>query len=282
MFRLPLIPAADLAQAAETLNSRGCAVSPVCLREARICAGQGCPPVRYASSAMKDGACGRKLFRPAETRLTIPMRGRAESLNAAMAAGIVMWELMPLNGGARKKQRREQAWMPGLTGSGCSRRWGREWKDRPPAFPFSQRLRPCGRPRRNSGYRLASQRGTGSPGEAGPGQRPPPARRCAVRRGLGADAGGRLLSERFCWDLPDFPLALYGRASRRIWSDWPAVGWWALENAKRRGPPRGWGILPGSWPFTAWWSSAAGPGDAASHWGSVVCRGLTVACRPAA
>ena len=29
-----------------------------------------------------------------EVRVTIPMKGRAESLNASMAAGILMWEML--------------------------------------------------------------------------------------------------------------------------------------------------------------------------------------------
>lgn len=93
VFRLPLLPAGDLAHTAEILGRRG-----VCCF---ACVPQGGEDLRRAGlsagAVCLIGNEGRGL-RPETAaactgRLTIPMGGRAESLNAAMAAGIVMWEL---------------------------------------------------------------------------------------------------------------------------------------------------------------------------------------------
>ena len=93
VFRLPLLPAGDLAHTAEILGRRGVR----CV----ACVPQGGEDLRRAGlsagAVCLIGNEGRGL-RPETAaactgRLTIPMGGRAESLNAAMAAGIVMWEL---------------------------------------------------------------------------------------------------------------------------------------------------------------------------------------------
>lgn len=93
VFRLPLLPAGDLAHTAEILGCRGV--------RCFACVPQGGEDLRRAGlsagAVCLIGNEGRGL-RPETAaactgRLTIPMGGRAESLNAAMAAGIVMWEL---------------------------------------------------------------------------------------------------------------------------------------------------------------------------------------------
>ncbi len=93
VFRLPLLPAGDLAHTAEILGRRG--------MRCFACVPQGGEDLRRAGlsagAVCLIGNEGRGL-RPETAaactgRLTIPMGGRAESLNAAMAAGIVMWEL---------------------------------------------------------------------------------------------------------------------------------------------------------------------------------------------
>ena len=93
VFRLPLLPAWDLAHTAEILGRRGV--------RCFACVPQGGEDLRRAGlsagAVCLIGNEGRGL-RPETAaactgRLTIPMGGRAESLNAAMAAGIVMWEL---------------------------------------------------------------------------------------------------------------------------------------------------------------------------------------------
>lgn len=93
VFRLPLLPAGDLSHTAEILGRRGV--------RCFACVPQGGEDLRRAGlsagAVCLIGNEGRGL-RPETAaactgRLTIPMGGRAESLNAAMAAGIVMWEL---------------------------------------------------------------------------------------------------------------------------------------------------------------------------------------------
>ena len=93
VFRLPLLPAGDLAHTAEILGRRGV--------RCFACVPQGGEDLRRAGlsagAVCLIGNEGRGL-RPETAaactgRLTIPMGGRAEALNAAMAAGIVMWEL---------------------------------------------------------------------------------------------------------------------------------------------------------------------------------------------
>ena len=94
VFRLPLLPAGDLAHTAEILGRRGV--------RCFACVPQGGEDLRRAGlsagAVCLIGNEGRGL-RPETAaactgRLTIPMGGRAESLNAAVAASILMWEMM--------------------------------------------------------------------------------------------------------------------------------------------------------------------------------------------
>ena len=93
VFRLPLYFVGEMPAAVERLRQAGrrCFASvpdreaaSVCEREWRpedVCLiGNEGSGLRHATIAACDG------------RVTIPMAGRAESLNAAMAAGIIMWE----------------------------------------------------------------------------------------------------------------------------------------------------------------------------------------------
>ena len=95
VFRLPLYPVGEMAAAVERLRLAGrrcfaCVpdgeAASICSIEWRsedVCLiGNEGNGLREATTAACDG------------RITIPMAGRAESLNAAMAAGIVMWETM--------------------------------------------------------------------------------------------------------------------------------------------------------------------------------------------
>lgn len=95
VFRLPLYPVGEMAAAVERLRLAGrrCFACVPDGEAASICSIQWRPEdvclignegngLREATTAACDG------------RITIPMAGRAESLNAAMAAGIVMWETM--------------------------------------------------------------------------------------------------------------------------------------------------------------------------------------------
>ena len=95
VFRLPLYPVGEMAAAVERLRLAGrrcfacvpdgeaASIFSIEWRPEDVCLiGNEGNGLREATTAACDG------------RITIPMAGRAESLNAAMAAGIVMWETM--------------------------------------------------------------------------------------------------------------------------------------------------------------------------------------------
>lgn len=96
VFRLPLFVTASMPQTVQRLQQAGgCAYACVpavdadtlSVVEAPLAAGSVCVIGNEANGLTADtiAACQR--------RLTIPMAGRAESLNAAVAASLVMWEM---------------------------------------------------------------------------------------------------------------------------------------------------------------------------------------------
>ena len=95
VFRLPLCSVSHLDETLCDLTSRGFHTA-ACVVDADACAiqsvslGAGCIAVigneGNGLTTATAGACFR--------RVTIPMAGRAESLNASMAAGIVFWEIV--------------------------------------------------------------------------------------------------------------------------------------------------------------------------------------------
>lgn len=95
VFRLPFARVPDMPAAVEALQSRGfCCFACVADQNA-----VPLPRIRFSPGSVclvgneGDGLTPQTV-RACRKRLTIPMAGRAESLNAAMAAGIVLWELM--------------------------------------------------------------------------------------------------------------------------------------------------------------------------------------------
>lgn len=94
VFRLPLLTVADMPAAIAAWRENGLRVY-ACVPDAdavSVCdaaMGDGCIPViGNEGNGLKPATIAA-----CDARVTIPMGGRAESLNAAMAAGIVMWEL---------------------------------------------------------------------------------------------------------------------------------------------------------------------------------------------
>ena len=94
LLRLPVLETEDLA---ETLKTLGKTVptyaavpdaTAVPLREADF-SGGAVLVVGNEGNGVSDA-----VLEAASARVTIPMRGRAESLNAAAAAAILMWEMM--------------------------------------------------------------------------------------------------------------------------------------------------------------------------------------------
>ncbi len=94
VFRLPIAVTGDLPAAIEALQARGmtalaCVVDADAEPLHRVGKTAGCLCVigNEGNGLTKDTVAVCK------KRVTIPMAGRAESLNASMAAGIVMWEM---------------------------------------------------------------------------------------------------------------------------------------------------------------------------------------------
>lgn len=94
VFRVPIHIAEDVTQAAMQLRAQG-----IPLYGAVV--GKDAVPITLCSFANGGAVCignegnglSEKLKSICDQRLTIPMQGEAESLNAAMAAGIIMWEM---------------------------------------------------------------------------------------------------------------------------------------------------------------------------------------------
>ena len=94
VFRLPLLQVSDMTAAVADWRKCGLRVY-ACVPDAdavSVCdaaMGDGCIPV----IGNEGNGLKNETIAACDARVTIPMGGRAESLNAAMAAGIVMWEL---------------------------------------------------------------------------------------------------------------------------------------------------------------------------------------------
>lgn len=94
VFRLPLLRAENMTATVKSLQKKGfrlyaCVPDADALSVGEISLGSGCIPV----IGNEGNGLKAETIAACDARITIPMEGRAESLNAAMAAGIVMWEL---------------------------------------------------------------------------------------------------------------------------------------------------------------------------------------------
>jgi TrmH family RNA methyltransferase len=97
VFRLPIVEAADMAEAVETLQKAGL--------PAFACVPFTGPDVLPVTKAPLSAGClcvvgneanglTQKTVEACRYKVTIPMAGRAESLNAAVAAAIMLWEMV--------------------------------------------------------------------------------------------------------------------------------------------------------------------------------------------
>lgn len=102
VFRLPLYAAGDLSQTLPTLAQRGF-VTAACVvdtdAEAVQTAGLGIGSIVVIGN--EGNGLRSETIAACSRRVTIPMEGRAESLNASMAAGIVFWEMVRKGGDDR-------------------------------------------------------------------------------------------------------------------------------------------------------------------------------------
>ena len=94
VFRLPLLQVGNMTDMATRLREQGFVVYACVPSADALCIDQvelrdGCIPlIGNEGNGLKP-----QTIAASDAQITIPMDGRAESLNAAMAAGIVMWEL---------------------------------------------------------------------------------------------------------------------------------------------------------------------------------------------
>lgn len=95
VFRLPLYEAGDLSATLRDLSAKGFR-SLACVVDADACPVQRAVfgPGAVAVIGNEGNGLTAATVAVCDDRITIPMIGRAESLNASMAAGIVFWEMM--------------------------------------------------------------------------------------------------------------------------------------------------------------------------------------------
>ena len=94
VFRMPLMRVGDMEQAVATLQEKGLTVF-ACVVDADATpiteAGMGNGSVALIGN--EGNGLRTETVSACKHRVTIPMTGRAESLNASMAAGIILWEM---------------------------------------------------------------------------------------------------------------------------------------------------------------------------------------------
>ena len=94
VFRMPLMRVGDMAQTVETLQKKGltafaCVVDATATPITEAGMGQG----SVALIGNEGNGLRAETVAACKHSVTIPMTGRAESLNASMAAGIILWEM---------------------------------------------------------------------------------------------------------------------------------------------------------------------------------------------
>lgn len=94
VFRMPLMRVGDMAQAVTALQEKGltafaCVVDATATPITEAGMGQG----SVALIGNEGNGLRPDTVAACQQRVTIPMAGRAESLNASMAAGIILWEM---------------------------------------------------------------------------------------------------------------------------------------------------------------------------------------------
>ncbi len=95
VFRLPLMVASDFPAAMQHLQARGMtAFACVVDADATPIQAVAMPAGSVIVIGNEGNGLTAKTVAACRHRITIPMAGRAESLNASMAAGIAMWELV--------------------------------------------------------------------------------------------------------------------------------------------------------------------------------------------
>ena len=94
VFRMPLMRVGDMAQTVVSLQEKGltafaCVVDATATPITEVSMGSG----SVALIGNEGNGLRTETVAACKSRVTIPMAGRAESLNASMAAGIILWEM---------------------------------------------------------------------------------------------------------------------------------------------------------------------------------------------
>ena len=94
VFRMPLMRVGDMAQAVVTLQKKGLtAFACVVDASATPITAAGMGEGAIALIGNEGNGLRAETVAACKHSVTIPMAGRAESLNASMAAGIILWEM---------------------------------------------------------------------------------------------------------------------------------------------------------------------------------------------
>ena len=94
VFRMPLMQVGDMAQAVVALQEKGLtAFACVVDADATPITAAGMGKGSVALIGNEGNGLRADTVAVCKRRVTIPMTGRAESLNASMAAGIILWEM---------------------------------------------------------------------------------------------------------------------------------------------------------------------------------------------
>ena len=94
VFRLPVWTVPDLAQTLEDLKKEGFASFGAALDDTAVRLGEFRFPQKAVTVVGNEGnGISQSVLNTCEKTLYIPMKGEAESLNAGVAASLILWEM---------------------------------------------------------------------------------------------------------------------------------------------------------------------------------------------
>ena len=94
VFRLPIWTVPDLAQTLKELHQAGFSTFGAALDETAICLGNFSFPQKSVAVVGNEGnGISRPVLDACQQTLYIPMKGETESLNAGVAASLILWEM---------------------------------------------------------------------------------------------------------------------------------------------------------------------------------------------
>ena len=94
VFRLPIWTVPDLAQTLKELHQAGFSTFGAALDETANCLGNFSFPQKSVAVVGNEGnGISRPVLDACRQTLYIPMKGETESLNAGVAASLILWEM---------------------------------------------------------------------------------------------------------------------------------------------------------------------------------------------